>query len=122
MNYLKFYVFGAVIIGFLQTIDGILLVLDNGFLRDFNMGVSMLEFLWIPICISTLVVFKRQETSILSPLSYIIYHVIGSIIATTTAAPKEGQPLTIPLGFAVAGLVFGIYYTYINYRMIKNNA
>lgn len=119
MNFIKFYVFGGIIIGFLQTVDGILLVLDK--VRDFNMSVAMLEFLWVPICISTVVVFKRQKISILSPLSYIIYNVAGWIAATIIASPPEGQPFDIPLGFAVAGLLFGIYYTYINYKLINNN-
>lgn len=104
--------------GFLQTVDGILLVLDK--VRDFNMGVAMLEFLWVPICISTLVVFRRQNISILSPLSYIIYNITGWIVATTIASPAEGQPFEIPLGFAIAGLLFGTYYTYINYKLMQN--
>ncbi|HWI54763.1 MAG TPA: hypothetical protein VNT57_03660, partial [Desulfobacteria bacterium] len=72
------------------------------------------------ICISTLVVFKRQNINILSPLSYILYNVAGWIVATAIASPTEGRPFDIPLGFAIAGLLFGTYYTYINYRLINN--
>lgn len=119
MNFIKFYVFGGIFIGFLQTIDGILFALDKGLPRDFNMGVAMFEFLWVPICISTLVVFKRQNINILSPLSYILYNIAGWILATTITPPAQGQPFEVPLGFALAGLLFGIYYTYINYRLIN---
>lgn len=118
MNFIKFYVFGGIIIGFLQTVDGILLVLDKGLPRDFNMGVAMFEFLWVPICISTLVVFKRQGLNTLSPLSYILYNLAGWIIATTIASPAKDRPFIVPLGFAVAGILFGAYYTYINYRLL----
>ena len=121
MNFIKFYVFGGILIGFLQTVDAILLILDKGLPRNFNLGVAMFEFLWVPICISTLVVFKRQNINVLSPVSYILYNLVGWTVATTLAAASEGQPFEVPLGFAIAGLLFGIYYTYINYRLINKN-
>ncbi len=121
MNFIKFYVFGGIILGFLQTVDGILLVMDKGLPLDFNMGVAMLEVLWVPICISTLIVFQRQKISILSPLSYIIYNIAGWIIATAIASPTEGSTFEIPLGFSIAGLLFGTYYTFINYKLLNTN-
>lgn len=120
MNFVRFYIYGSMIVGLLQTIRGVIMILDPNRVGTLGSYVAILSFLWVPICISTLVVFLRQKMSTLSPASYLIYHIAGSV-AATMLMPKPGGENGLPLGFTVAGTLFGIFYIFINLRMTKTD-
>lgn len=120
MNFVRFYIYGSIIVGLLQAIRGVIVMLDPNRLGSLGSYVAILSFLWVPICISTLVVFLRQKISAISPASYLIYHIAGSV-AATMLVPKPGGETGLPLGFTIAGTLFGIFYLFINYRMIKTD-
>lgn len=120
MNFVRFYIYGSLIVGFLQASRGLMVILNLSLIQSLGSYVAILSFLWVPICISTLVIFLRQKISIISPASYLVYHIAGSV-AATMLMPKPGGQTGLPLGFTVAGALFGIFYVFINYRMTKTD-
>lgn len=120
MNFVRFYIYGSIIIGLLQTLRGAIAILDPNRLGNLGSFMAILSFLWVPICISTLVVFVRQKISTISPASYLIYHIAGSV-AATMLIPKPSGATSAPIGFTIAGTLFGIFYILINRRLIKTD-
>ena len=124
MGSAKLYALGAIAIGILQTIDGILLVLNKGSAGSFNLMVALAEFLWVPFGLTMIFVFRRMNLSLLSPVSYVLYNVAGWIVATLIVKPTDTVINQVPLWASYVGIIFGIYYLIINdrlYRFIRSS-
>ncbi|WP_418791741.1 hypothetical protein [Phosphitispora sp. TUW77] len=119
MNFTRFYAAGAIAIGIMQVIDGVLLVLNKGNPTMFNYIVVMFELFWLPVCTIMVFVFKKNKLSMLSPYSYIFYNFIGWTIAALMAEPDAGTVNATMVWFAVIGIAFGIYYVAINDRLFR---
>ncbi len=113
MNLIKFYFRTAVIIGLLEVIDGILLVVNNGKIIWFNLLVSVIELYWIPVALLMVFIARRNRLIIISPLSYVLYHVLGIFITNLLPMP-EGATNTVPFWLGVVGTIFGSYYLSLN--------
>ncbi len=118
MKFARFYAAGAIGIGIMQVIDGVLLILGKGNPVMFNYIVAMFELLWIPVCVIMVFIFKKNRISMLSPYTYVLYHFIGWTIAILTVNPDE-TVAAIPVWFAAIGSSFGIYYVIINDRLFR---
>ncbi len=113
MKYTRLYFNGAKAVGILEIIDGLLLLVNKGFINWFNLLVSIVELYWIPVCAVTAFVFYRKKLSMISPVSYLFYHLAGLAVVTLTSS-FQGSGATVPMWAGIVGTVFGVYYLIIN--------
>ena len=118
MKVAKLYIILAIVIGVLQVIDGLILILSGGVPVTFNYIEAMFELIWLPLSVTAIFVFRRVRLNPLSPYSYVVYNLVGWIISIWVAPPGIADT-TIPIGYAIAGTLFGIYYIIINDRLYR---
>ncbi len=124
MKLIKTYLLLASLIGFLQILDGIILYSQSGKAIFFNHIVSMVEAIWILISIISIALFRRNKLSVLSPVSLIVYEVLGWCAGAVIVLKAANQNISlevlpIPLWAAVAGIIFGAYYIVVNACLYK---
>lgn len=117
MKVISSYAAGAIVVGILETIDGVLLILNGGLINNFNLIVTLIELTWFLVSITFVVIFHRFKISLLSPISFITYILVGFTFASVSKSSQSTDVITVPVGFAAVGALFGIYYVIINERL-----
>lgn len=117
MKAASIYVSGAIVVGILEIIDGVLLILNHGLINDFNLTVTLVELAWFFVSTPFIFVFHRLKLSMLSPILFVAYIMVGLTIASVSNSSQSADVLAVPVGYAIAGTLFGIFYVIINEKL-----
>jgi len=121
MKIVKAYALGSCVVGALEVLDSSVALLHRGFVDTFNWVVSGIEFLWVFISIAAIVVFLRHKAPLLSPISFLVYNVLGWItgaVLFSTGAITTSS-VSLPDWVLWMALGFGIYYVIVNLLLSK---
>ncbi len=111
----KIYLSGAMAIGGLQMIDGMLAW--YAVQTNIATAFSLLELLWFLVSILYFTAFWQRQQPNQVPSCYLIYYLgswlYGSYLLANT---RDTEPLTLPSGYILIAIVFGIFYSTLGYR------
>ncbi|MDX1812816.1 MAG: hypothetical protein R3240_12745 [Gammaproteobacteria bacterium] len=112
------YLSGAMVIGFLQIIDGVLGI--NNFRSSITTAFSLLELCWFIYSLIMTLNFRRLQLKILSPLMFVLYYffswLYGSYILYTQ---PMGEHFQLPDWFPWLASAFGASYLFVSYKSLK---
>jgi len=108
----KIYLSGAIVIGCLQVIDGLLAW--QAVQTNMAIAFSLLELVWFFVSILYFTVFWQRQLSNQVPGCYLIYYLgswlYGNYLLASTAS------LILPTGYIIIAIIFGIFYSTLGYR------
>jgi len=111
----KIYHSGAIVIGCLQVIDGILAW--QAVQINIATAFSLLELIWFFVSILYFTAFWQRQLSTQVPSCYLIYYfsswLYGSYLLVNT---PDTMSLTLPTGYIIIAIMFGIFYSILGYR------
>ena len=116
MKAINFYVVAAIGVAIAEITDGVLFILNDGVINDYNLLVALIELTWLFVSAFNIYIFYRNKISMLSPISFVGYILTGWFIASISGPSQVNDSSKVSLGFAIAGILFGIYYLIINER------
>lgn len=111
----KVYLSGAIVVGFLSIIDGLLGLI--GYSGGVAQAFSLLEICWFITSMIFLLAFKKQELHLLVPGMYVLYTFYGWLVGSYLLSIKQpGQEIALPIWYMVSATAFGLFYCLISTR------
>lgn len=122
MKYIKLYIVSSMILGITQIIDGVILILNKGYLDLFNLVILGIENIWILLTIAALIMFVKNKISVISPVSYMFYYAVAMAYAFTVPMTDNSlspEIYSIPIWLCAFEIVFGVIFSIINYKHLR---
>lgn len=105
----KHYLTGAMVIGFMEVIDGLFAL--SGFRGDIATAFSLVELLWFLMSLLYLLAFQKQGMPLLIPSIYIIYTIFSWLYGSYRVTQiSTGDALQLPEWFMFLATGFGFSY------------
>lgn len=114
------YLTGAIVIGFMQIIDGLLAL--SGYRSSLATAFSLLEMLWLLVSLIYVLAFQKQLIKPLIPMMYIGYYIFSWLYGSYLLSQKStGELLTLPAWFMALATGFGLSYCVLAYLFYKKS-
>ncbi|MCU6792622.1 hypothetical protein OB236_10870 [Paenibacillus sp. WQ 127069] len=118
MKYYKFYLEISIFVACLQIIEGFITITNIDTIHTFSAFISLIELLWVAFSVITLIINLRNKLSIISPLSFVTYNVLGWIIGAALFNNSSVDVYSNVWVF-IAGSIFGAYFLFINIKLLR---